>query len=59
MDPTTPKDLTESFSFNEIKKKNLAAKFCTFLCDMVSDKATLLELGGGGLFSPLNDTRSS
>jgi hypothetical protein len=39
-------DLVESFSFNEIKKRSLAAKFCTVLCDTVNDKTTLLEIGG-------------
>ncbi len=33
----------ESFSFSEIKKRSLAAKLCTVLCDTVSDKTTLLE----------------
>jgi hypothetical protein len=39
-------DLVESFSFIEIKKRGLAAKLCTVLCDTVSDKTTLLEIGG-------------
>ena len=45
-DPTVLEDLVESFSFNETKKKSLAAKFSTVLCDTVSDKTTLLEIGG-------------
>ena len=45
-DPVIPDDLVESFSFSETKKKSLAAKFCTILCDTVSDKTTLLEIGG-------------
>jgi hypothetical protein len=49
LDPTTLEDLTESFSFSEIKNKSMAAKLCTVLCDTVSDKATLLELGGVNL----------
>ncbi len=36
----------ESFSFSEIKKRSMAAKFCTVLWDTVSDKTTLLEIGG-------------
>jgi len=46
LDPATLEDLVESFSFSETKKKSLAAKFCTVLCDTVSDKTTLLEVGG-------------
>jgi hypothetical protein len=45
LDPTTLEDLVKSFSFSETKKKSLAAKFCTVLCDTVSDKTTLLEIG--------------
>ncbi len=36
----------ESFSFDEIKKRSLVAKHCTVLCESVSDKTTLLEIGG-------------
>ena len=57
LDPTTPEDLVESFSFGETKKKNLAVKFCTVLCGTVRDKTTLLEIRG--VFSRLNATRSS
>jgi hypothetical protein len=39
-------ELVESFSFSEIKKRSLAAKYCTVLCESVSDKTTLLEIGG-------------
>jgi hypothetical protein len=39
-------DLARSFSFSEFQKRSLDAKFCTVLCDTVSDKANLLELGG-------------
>ena len=46
LDPATLDDLVESFSFSETKKKSLATKFCTVLCDAVSDKTTLLEIGG-------------
>jgi hypothetical protein len=46
LDPTTLEDLVERFSFSEIRMKSLAAKFCTALCDTVSDKTTLLEIGG-------------
>ncbi len=42
LDPTTLEDLVESSSFSEIKKRSLAAKFCTVLCDTVNDKTTLL-----------------
>jgi hypothetical protein len=42
---TTLEGLVESFSFSEIKKRILTATFCTVLCDMVSDKTTILELG--------------
>ena len=45
-DPAVLEDFVESFFFSEVKKRNLAAKLCTFMCDTVSDKATLLELGG-------------
>ena len=45
-DLTVLEDLVESFSSSQVKKRNLVAKFCTVLCDTVSDKATLLELGG-------------
>ena len=31
----------------------MAAKFCIVLCDTVSDKATLLAVGGGGGILPL------
>ena len=37
----------ESSSFREIKKRSLAAKYCTVLCETVSDKTILLEIGGG------------
>jgi len=46
MDLTVMEDLAESFSFSETKKKSLATKFCTVLCNTVSDKTTLLEIGG-------------
>ena len=49
-------ELMESFSFSEIKKRSLEAKYCTILCESVSDKTTLLELGG--LFYPLRGTPS-
>jgi hypothetical protein len=46
LNPATLEDLVESFSFTETKKKSLAAKFCTVLCDTVNDKTTLLEISG-------------
>ncbi len=52
LDPATFEDLVESFSFTETKKKSLAAKLCTVLCDTASDKTTLLEVGG--VILPLN-----
>ena len=57
LDPTTLEGLVESFSFSEIRKKSLVPKFCTFLCDTVNDKTTLLEIGG--VSSLLSDKRSS
>ena len=39
-------ELVESFSFREIKKRSLAARHCTVLCESVSDKTTLMEIGG-------------
>ncbi len=35
-------DLVESFSFSEVKKRSLAARHYTVLCESVSDKTTLL-----------------
>jgi hypothetical protein len=46
LDPTVLKNLVESFLFSEVKKRSMSAKFCNFMCDTVSDKATLLEMGG-------------
>jgi hypothetical protein len=46
LDPTVLEDLIESFSFNKIIKRFLAARLCIVLCDMNSDKSTLLEIGG-------------
>ena len=31
--PSVLEDLVESFSFGEVKKRSLAAKFCTVLCE--------------------------
>ncbi len=42
LDPRVLEDLVESFSFSDIKKRSLAAKYCTFLCDTFSDKTALL-----------------
>ena len=48
LDPTTLEDLVESCSSTETRKKSLTSKFYTILCDTVSDKTTLLEIGEGG-----------
>ena len=44
--PNNIEDLAESFSFNEVRKRSLHTRFCSVLCDTVSDKDTLLNYGG-------------
>jgi hypothetical protein len=43
---STIEELTESFSSSEIKKRTLQTSFCSFLCETVRDKDTLLSYGG-------------
>jgi hypothetical protein len=46
VDPSTVEGLVESFFFSEIRKKTLQTRFCSALCDKVSDKDTLLNHRG-------------
>jgi hypothetical protein len=39
-------DFVESFSFNEVRKRTLASRFCSALCETITDKDTLLNCGG-------------
>jgi len=65
MDPPTIKDLTDNFSFNELLKRTMQTRFCSVLCETISDKDALLNFGGsilpfGGMtlfltFSPTTD----
>ena len=62
---STIEDLSESFSFGEIQKSTLQTRFCSVLCETVSDKDSLLSSRGlilpfGGMtlfltFSPTAD----
>ncbi len=45
-DPDLIEELVESFSFSEISKRSLAARFCTVLCESNTDRATLRDVGG-------------
>ncbi len=44
--PSVLEDLEESFSFSEIKKRNLIAKLCTVLCCAVNAESTFPEIEG-------------
>ena len=46
LDPSTIEDLANAFSFCEIRKMSLQTRFCTILCDCVSDKDLLSNCGG-------------
>jgi hypothetical protein len=46
LDPSTIEGISEAFSLNEIRKKSIHTKFCSILCDTVSDKDLLLNCGG-------------
>jgi len=46
LDPATVEDLADAFSFCEIRKRSLQTRFCTILCDNVSDKDLLSNCGG-------------
>ena len=46
LDPSTIEDIAEAFSFGEIRKKSIQTRFCSALCDTVSDKDLLLKCGG-------------
>jgi hypothetical protein len=39
-------DLAGSFSFGEIRKRTLQYRFCSVLCDTISDQDTLVNCGG-------------
>ena len=44
--PYTIADMADNFSFSEIHKKNLQTRFCSVICETVSDKDTLINFGG-------------
>jgi len=50
-DLSTIEELAGSFSFREIQKRTLQTRFCSVLCEIVSDKDALLS--SGGLILPL------
>ena len=39
-------DLADAFSFCDIRKRSLLTRFCTVLCDSVSDQDMLANCGG-------------
>jgi hypothetical protein len=45
-DRDTLTDLAESFFFSEVRKRSRQARFCSILCDTLSDKDCLLHCGG-------------
>ena len=51
-DPPLDQDVIEELMESEIKKRSLAAKHCTVLCESANDMTTLLEIGGGGNLTP-------
>jgi hypothetical protein len=46
VDLDTRMDFIESFSFSEVRKRNLQTRFSFVLYDTISDKDTLLNCGG-------------
>ncbi len=64
-DSSTIEELSESFLFSEIQKRTVQTRFCSVLCETISDKDVLLSFGGlilsfGGMtifltFSPTAD----
>jgi hypothetical protein len=38
--------IAESFSFNEVCKRSIASRFCSVLCETVSDKNIMSKCGG-------------
>ncbi len=46
LDPSTIEDIADAFSFSEIRKRSLKTRFCSVLCDTISDKDLLLNCGG-------------
>ena len=47
LDSSTIEELAESFSFSAIQKRTMQTRFCSNLCEIVSDKNALLISGGG------------
>jgi hypothetical protein len=48
IDIDTTADLDESLSFSKVRKRNPSSRFYSVLCDIISDKNTCLNCGGGG-----------
>ena len=46
LDPSVIEDIADAFSLSEIRKRSLHTRFCSALCDTVSDKDLLLNCGG-------------
>jgi hypothetical protein len=46
IDQDTISDLADAFSFCDIRKRSLLTRFCTVLCDSVSDQDLLANCGG-------------
>ncbi len=46
LDRGTTEDLSDAFSFCEFRKRSLQTRFCTVLCDCVSDNDLLSNYGG-------------
>jgi hypothetical protein len=44
--PDNIEDLAESFSFSEVRNQSFQTRFCSVLCDTISDKDSLLNCGG-------------
>ena len=46
LDPSAIEDIADALSFSEVRKRSLQTKFCSAICDTVSDKDLLLNCGG-------------